>query len=153
MTTVEAAGNAVDVGLFPDMVVDPDGSTLHMVYLERVTLTTGIVRYARGGPGSFEITDALEISGFSIGHGGARDLATLDLDASGRPVIATQTSSEFTVTRLVDGAAEPIASFSATGGVTYGQQTEIEIDAQGRTHLVWWQSGEIPGTVCHAVSG
>jgi hypothetical protein len=34
-----------------------------------------------------------------------------------------------------------------------GQQTEIEIDAQGRTHIVRWQSGENPGTVCHAVSG
>ena len=150
VTTVEAAGDALDVGLFPDIVVDPDGSTLHMVYLERATPSTGVVRYATGSPGAFEMMDVVEVSNFA---GGARDLATLDLDGSGRPVIATQTKNDFTVVRLVDGAVEPIASFSAASGITFGQQTEIEIDVQGRTHLVWWQSGEDPGTVCHAVSG
>lgn len=150
VTTVEAGGDALDVGYFSDMVVDPDGSTLHMVYLERATASTGVVRYARGGPGAFEMMDVVEVAGFS---GSARDIATLDLDAFGRPVIATQTKSDFTVVRLVDGAVQPIASFSAASGITLGQQTEIEIDAQGRTHIVRWQSGENPGTVCHAVSG
>jgi hypothetical protein len=150
VTTVEAGGDALDIGYFPDMVVDPDGSTLHMVYLERATASTGVVRYARGGPGAFEMMDVVEVAGFS---GSARDIATRDLDAFGRPVIATQTKSDFTVVRLVDGAVQPITSFSAASGITLGQQTEIEIDAQGRTHIVRWQSGENPGTVCHAVSG
>lgn len=152
VTTVEAAGAALSVGLFPDMVVDPDGSTLHIVYLERSASSSGVIRYARGTPGSFEIMDALEVSDFSIGQSGARDLATLALDGSGRPVIAAQTRSELNVIRLTDGAWEPIANFTAEGGVAFGQQTEIEIDAQGRTHVLWWQSGEVPGTVCHAVS-
>jgi len=121
-----------------------------MVYLERATTSTGVIRYARGTPGAFEMMDVVEVTDFS---GGARDRATLDLDASGRPVIATQTKSEFTVMRLVDGAVQPVASFPAAEGITFGQQTEIEIDVQGRTHVVWWQSGEDPGTVCHAVSG
>ena len=112
-----------------------------------------MVRYARGTPGAFEITDAVELSDFFIGQSGARDIATLDLDGSGRPVIATQTRSELTVIRLSEGAPESIASFTAADGISFGQQTEIEIDAQGRTHLVWWQSGGVPGTVCHAVSG
>ena len=153
VTTVEPVGDALDVGRFPDIVVDLDGSTLHMVYLRRATSSTGVVRYARGGPGAFEIMDAIEVSGFSIGPSGARDLATLDLDGSGRPVIGTQTTSAFTVIRLVGGVAESIASFPAADGVSFGQQTEIKIDALSRTHMVWWQSGDIPGTVCHAVSG
>jgi len=150
VATVEPNEDALDVGYFPDMVVDPDGSTLHMVYLERATTSTGVIRYARGAPGAFEMMDVVEVTDFS---GGARDVGTLDLDASGRPVIATQTKSEFTVMRLVDGAVQPIASFPAAEGITFGHQTEIEIDVQGRTHIVWWQSGEDPGTVCHAVSG
>ena len=153
VTTVESPDNALSIGLFPDMVVDPDGSTLHMVYLERVESSAGVVRYARVTPGAFEITDALDVSDFFIGQSGAQDLATLDLDGSGRPVIATQSRSELTVIRLSDGAAEAIANFTAADGISFGQQTEIEIDAQGRTHLVWWQSGGVPGTVCHAVSG
>ena len=87
------------------------------------------------------------------GFSGARDIATLDLDSSGRPVIAVQDRSQLRVLRVVDGGTEMLADFRAASGVGFKQQTDVAIDDQGRVHVAWWQSGGVPGTVCHAVSG
>ena len=153
VTTIEALEGGVETGRFPDLAVGRDGETLHLVYLARSSETQGVVRYATGVPGDFQITDLVEVSDFSIGFSGARDIATLDLDSSGRPVVAVQDRSQLLVLRVVDGATETLADFRAASGVGFKQQTDVAIDDQGRVHVVWWQSGGVPGTVCHAVSG
>ena len=153
VTTPEPIGSYVDVGRFPDMALDPDGQTLHLLYLATTGATEGVVRYALGVPGSFQIRDVAPISGFTLGFDGARDIATMDLDLAARPVVAMQSLSELTL-YLIDGAnTEILESFRAAAGVVFGQQTDIDVDDSGRIHLTWWQTGEVPGTVCHAVNG
>ena len=90
---------------------------------------------------------------FTIGFTGARDLATLDLDPSGTPIVAFQTRSETNVLRVGGQGVETLAQFGAPSGTQFRQQTEILVDQSGRTHLTWWQSGESLGTVCYGVSG
>ena len=153
VTTIEALGGGLETGRFPDLAVGSDGETLHLVYFARSSATQGVVRYATGVPGDFQITDLVEVSDFSIGTSGARDIATLDLDSSGRPVIAVQDRSQLRVLRVVDSGTETLADFRAATGVGFKQQTDVAIDDQGRVHVAWWQSGGVPGTVCHAVSG
>ena len=97
------------------------------------------------------VQDIASIDGFTIAFSGARDLATLALDSQGTPVVAIQTASELSVVRVGPSSVATLASFTATSGVVFGQQTEIAIDGQDRPHIVWWQSGEEPGTACHAV--
>ena len=153
VTTIEALEGDLETGRFPDLAVGSDGQTLHLVYLARSSETQGVVRYATGVPGDFQITDLVEVSDFSIGFSGARDIATLDLDSSGRPVVAVQDLSQLLVLRIVDSGTEMLADFRAASGIDFKQQTDVAVDEQGRVHVAWWQSGEAPGTVCHAVSG
>ena len=153
VTTIEVLEGGLETGRFPDLAVGSDGETLHLVYLARSSETQGVVRYATGGPGDFQITQLVEVSDFSIGFSGARDIATLDLDSSGRPVVAVQDRSQLLVFRIVDGGTEMLADFRAASGVGFKQQTDVAVDDQGRVHVAWWQSGGVPGTVCHAVSG
>ena len=153
VTTIETLEGVVEAGRFPDLAVGLDGETLHLLYLARSSATQGVVRYAVGVPGNFQITDLVAVTDFSIGFSGARDIATLDLDSSGRPVVAVQNRSQLLILRVVDGATETLADFRAASGVDFKQQTDVGIDDQDRVHVVWWQSGGVPGTVCHAVSG
>jgi hypothetical protein len=153
VSTVESAGNNLEAGRFSDMVVDRDGASLHLVYLVRSTEDVGMVRYAHGLADALEIRDVTGVTDITIGFSGARDLATLALDASGRPLVSVQTLTRMELLRITDIAATEIASFEAAPGVTFGQHTEIAVDGGGRTHIVWWQSGDPPGAICHAVSG
>ena len=153
VTTIEALEGGVETGRFPDLAVGLDGETLHLVYFARSSATQGVVRYATGVPGDFQVTDLLDVSDFSIGFSGARDIATLDLDSSGRPVVAVQDRSQLRVLRVMDGGTEMLADFRAASGVEFKQQTDVAVDDQGRVHVAWWQSGAVPGTVCHAMSG
>jgi hypothetical protein len=153
VTTVEPIGEYLEAGRFPDLEVDPDGQTLHLVYLARTASTEGIVRYARGRPDAFELSDVTAVSGFTIGFSGARDLATLDIDGSGVPIVAVQTKSLMELFRVEAAGVVKLASFQAPSGVTFKQQTDVEIDDAGKVHVAWWQSGDVPGTVCHGVSG
>jgi hypothetical protein len=152
-TTIEALEGRLEVGRFPDVVVDADGSTLHVVYLARTSADAGTVRYARGTPGDFQINDLTQLQGFQIGFSGARDLATLALSPNGDVIVASQTAGGTRVFRIGADAVQEIAAFDPPAGVTLGQQTEVEVDAEGRIHVVWWQSGGDPGVVCHAVGG
>ena len=153
VTTPEPVGSYADVGRFPDMALDQDGQTLHLLYLATTGATEGVIRYALGVPGSFQIRDVAPISGFMLGFDGARDIATMDLDLVARPVVAMQSLSELTLLRLDGTDTETLESFQAAAGVVFGQQTDIDVDDSGRIHVTWWQSGEMPGTVCHAVNG
>jgi hypothetical protein len=153
VTTPEPLGGYADVGRFPDMALDPDGQTLHLLYLATTGATAGVVRYALGMPGSFLVRDVASISGFSLGFDGARDIATMDLDLAARPVVAVQSLSELTLLRIDGAATEVLESFQAPAGVVFGQQTDIDVDDSDRIQPTWWQSGEVPGTVCHAVNG
>ena len=153
VSTVEAAGGNFEAGRFPDLAVDPDGETLHLVYLVRSTSEQGVIRYARGTPGAFEMRDVTYVSGFAIGFAGARDMATLDLDGSAQPVVAVQTLTRLDLFRVTNETVVELAAFQAPPDVSFGQQTEVEVDDAGRIHVAWWQSGELPGTICHAVSG
>ncbi len=150
VSIIEPKGDHIEVGRFPDMEVDPDGSALHLVYLALGGAGGDVVRYAKGTPGSFTPQDLATIANFEIGFGGARDLATLDLDPDGVAVVAFQTRSELTVMRVLPEGTETVAGFEAPSGTLYMQQTEIVVDDNGRTHLAWWQSGENPGTACYA---
>ena len=149
VSIIEPKGDHVEVGRFPDMEVDPDGNTLHLVYLALGGAGGDVVRYAKGTPGLFTFQDLATIEDFEIGFSGARDLATLDLDPSGVPVVAIQTRSELTLMRVLPEGTETVASFEAPQGAVFAQQTEIVVDDSGRTHVTWWQSGESPGTVCY----
>ncbi len=153
VVTPESRGGMVEAGRFPDLALDADGSTLHLVYLARSGTGSGTVRYGRGGPSGFELLDVVGVGDFTIGFSGARDLATVALDREGRAVVAVQTSAETLVFRVDDGAIEELGRFQARPGSPLGQQTEVAVDGVGRIHLVWWQAGGTPGTVCHAVRG
>ena len=126
---------------------------MYAVYLARSEASEGTVRYARGTPGHFQISEVVQVSDFSIGGGGARDLATLDLDAGGDPVVAVQDRSQLLVLRVTDGGLETLGDFRAASGVEFKQQTDLVIDDDGRVHVVWWETGGVPGTVCHGASG
>ncbi len=152
VTTIEEQAGELETGRFPDLAIAPDGETLHAVYLARSEEEQGVIRYAKGVPGNFQITDLVDVSDFSIGHDGARNLATLDLDSSGRPIVAVQNRSGLLVLRVLDGSTETLADFRAAPGTEFKQQTDVAVDDQGRVHVVWWQSGGVPGTVCHAVN-
>ena len=138
-----------EIGRFPDMEVDPDGSTLHLVYLALDASGGGVIRYAKGTVGAFEFQDLMSVTDFTIGFGGARDIATLDLTESGEPIVAIQTRSEMTVLRVGTQEVETLAQFQAQSGIQFMQQTEVVTDGSGMVHVIWWQSGEVPGTVCH----
>jgi len=103
-------------------------------------------------PGSFQITDLVDVSDFSIGFDGARNLATVDLDSSGRSIVAIQSRSQLLVLRVLDGSTETLADFRTAAGTEFKQQTDVAVDDQDRVHVVWWQSGGVPGTVCHALN-
>ena len=108
-----------------------------------------MIRYAKGTVGSFEFQDLMPVTDFTLGFAGARDIATLDLDENGDPVVAVQTASELTVLRVGTQGVETLAQFQAQSGIQFGQQTEVVADGSGRVHVIWWQSGEDPGTVCY----
>ncbi len=75
VSIIEPKGDHVEVGRFPDMEVDPDGNTLHLVYLALGGAGGDVVRYAKGTPGLFTFQDLATIEDFEIGFSGARDLA------------------------------------------------------------------------------
>ncbi len=152
VATIEPLEGRSEVGRFPDMELDPDGSTLHLVYLALDAAGGGVVRYAKGTPGAFEFQDLISVTDFTIGFSGARDIATLHLDGSGDPVVAIQTRSDMTVLRVGGQGVETLAEFQAVSGIRFGQQTEVVVDEAGQVHVTWWQSGESPGTVCHGVT-
>ena len=149
VSTIEPLGGRSSVGRFPDMEVDPDGSTLHLVSMAQEASGDGVIRYAKGTVGSFEFQDLMPVTDFTLGFAGARDIATLDLDENGDPVVAVQTASELTVLRVGTQGVETLAQFQAQSGIQFGQQTEVVADGSGRVHVIWWQSGEDPGTVCY----
>ena len=149
VSTIEPLGGRSEIGRFPDMEVDPDGSTLHLVYLGMGALGGGVVRYAKGTPGAFEFQDLMSVTDFTIGMEGARDIATLKLTESGEPIVAIQTRSEMTLLRVGAQDVETLAQFQAQSGVAFMQQTDVVVDGSGQVHVTWWQSGENPGTVCH----
>ena len=153
VSTIEPLGGRSDVGRFPDMEVDPDGSTLHLVYLAVEASGGGVIRYAKGTVGSFEFQDLISVTDFTLGFSGARDIATLHLTENGEPIVAIQTRSETTVLRVGTQVVETLAQFQAQSGVTFMQQTEVVVDGSGQVHVIWWQSGEDPGTVCHGQLG
>lgn len=153
VSTIEPRGGRSEVGRFPDMEVDPDGNTLHLVYLAVDASGGGIIRYATGTPGAFEFQDLISVTDFSIGFGGVRDIATLDLNENGEPIVAIQTRSDMTVLRVGTQEVETLAQFQAESGIQFMQQTEVVVDGSGQVHLIWWQSGESPGTVCHGRLG
>jgi hypothetical protein len=149
---IEALGpDMLEVGRFPDLVIGSDGVTLHLTYLALRSGSEGVVRYATGEFGALRASDVANVGDFVIGFSGARDLSTLALDAQGRPVVALQTQSSLQVLRLDGTGFEQLASFTAPDGVVFGQQTDIGIDGQNRTHVGWWQSSGGIGNVCHAV--
>jgi hypothetical protein len=149
VATIEPLGGRVEIGRFPDMEVDPDGSTLHLVYLAVDAMGVGVIRYAKGTPGAFQFQDVLSVTDFTIDFVGARDIATLDLTANGEPIVAIQTRSEMTVLRVGTQEIETLGQFQAGSNIQFRQQTEVVVDAAGRVHVAWWQNGEFPGTVCY----
>lgn len=152
-TEIEARGASLEVGRFPDMLLDPDGSTLHLVYLARTGVSTGTVRYAVGTPRSLTIRDLTDVSDFDIGFDGARDLATLALRPGGTPVVSVQTRSELAVFEVGAPTDSELARFQARDGIRFRQQTSTQVGPDGRIHVAFWQTGEeTPGTLCHAVS-
>ena len=153
VSTIEPLGGRSDVGRFPDMEVDPDGSTLHLVYLAVEASGAGVIRYAKGTVGSFEFRDLTSVTDFTLGFAGARDIATLHLTENGEPIVAVQTRSETTVLRVGSQDVETLAQFQAQSGITFMQQTEVVVDGSDQVHVIWWQSGEMPGTVCHGQLG
>ena len=153
VSTIELLGGRSEIGRFPDMEVDPDGSTLHLVYLAMDASGGGVIRYAKGTPGAFEFQDLISVTDFTIGFGGARDIATLDLTENGEPIVAIQTRSEMTVLRVGTQEVETLAQFQAQSGIQFLQQTEVVVDGSGQVHVIWWQTGEAPGTVCHGQLG
>ena len=153
VSTIEPLGGRSEIGRFPDMEVDPDGSTLHLVYLAVDASGGGVIRYAKGTVGAFEFRDLMSVTDFTIGFGGARDIATLDLTDNGEPIVAIQTRSEMTVLRVGTQEMETLAQFQAQSGIQFMQQTEVVTDGSGTVHVIWWQSGEEPGTVCHGQLG
>jgi hypothetical protein len=153
IVTVEPRGSFQEVGRFPDMAYDDETGDMHLVYLARTSASSGSIRYAKGRPGSFTTSEITTIDDFSIGFSGARDIATLALGASGEVIVAVQTMTRLTVFSVGGGTPVTLASFNAGPGVTFGQQTEVALDGQGRIHVTWWQTGESPGTVCYGVSG
>ena len=58
-----------------------------------------------------------------------------------------------TVLRVWTQEVETLAQFQAESGIQFMQQTEVVVDGSGQVHLIWWQSGESPGTVCHGRLG
>ena len=153
VSTIKPREGRSEVGRFPDMEVDPDGNTLHLVYLAVDALGGGVIRYAKGTPGAFEFQDLISVTDFAIGHDGARDIATLHLNENGEPIVAIQTLSEMTVLRVGIQGVETLAQFQAESGIGFMQLTEVVVDRSGRVHVIWWQSGEDPGTVCHGQLG
>ena len=149
VSTIEPLGGRVEIGRFPDMEVDPDGSTFHLVYLAVDAPGVGVIRYAKGTPGAFQFQDVLSVTDFTIGFSGARDIATLDLTASGVPIVAIQTRREMTVIRMGTQGVETLGQFQPGSDIEFRQQTEVVVDAADRVHVIWWQSGEFPGTVCY----
>ena len=149
--SIEPRGSFEEVGRFPDMVFDESSELASLVYLALRSDGSGVVRYAQGIDESYDAVDVVEVSDFSIGFSGARDLATLDLNASGEAIVATQTRSRMSVHRATLTEVTEVAAFEASSGTVFGQQTEVVVDGAGRIHLTWWQTGEAPGTICHAV--
>lgn len=139
----------MEIGRFPDMEVDPDGSTLHLVYLAVDATGVSVIRYVKGTPGAFQFQDVLSATDFTIDFVGARDIATLDLTANGEPIVAIQTRSEMTVLRVGTQEIETLGQFQDGSNIQFRQQTEVVDDAVGRVHVAWWQNGEFPGTVCY----
>ena len=66
---------------------------------------------------------------------------------------AAATRSETTVLRVGTQEVETLAQFQAQSGITFMQQTEVVADGSDQVHVIWWQSGEMPGTVCHGQLG
>lgn len=153
VSETEPLGDRDEVGRFPDIELDPDGSTVHLVYLARGGAAGDVVRYARGRPGAYDFENLTEVSDFSIGFSGARDLATLAVSSSGQPFVALQTRSRLQLLTVTGQGPQTLATFEAASGVRFMQQTDVSVDAQGQVHVVWWQSGEVPGTVCYATNG
>lgn len=145
---IESLGAWDEVGRFPDLDYSSSGTT-SLVYLAQAA-GTGTVRRARIHPSSEDRWDVTTVTGFTIGFAGARDLATFDFGA-GQDVVAYQTRS---LLGLIKSGNQPGTwterTWAAAPGITFGQQTEVVIGATGEVHLVWWQDGERPGTICYA---
>ena len=147
---IESKGALIEVGRFPDIAIDRTTETLHIVYLARTGGAAGTIRYARWNAGTAVVTDVAPVDNFTIGMSGARDIATIALNASGEPVVAIQNRSELTIARW-DGAGFDLESFAAGANATLRQQTSIAIDAGNRTHVAYWLDAASGSVVCHGV--
>ena len=77
-----------ETGRFPQVRVDPDGTTIHLVFLSRTSQTEGVVRYASGSFGSLAFRDVSQVSDISIDRGlGARNMVDIDFMNDGTPVV------------------------------------------------------------------
>ena len=138
----------MEVGRFPDIVLDPSDGSLHMVYLIRDGTSSGLIRYAHRTATGTTFTDVTTLDDFTVGSAGARDIATVALDSSGEPVVAIQNRSELILATGGDARFQ-LESFPAAAGLALRQQTSIGVTHGDQIHVIFWLEDGSDDLVCH----
>ncbi len=138
-----------ETGRFPQVRVDPDGTTIHLVFLSRTSQTEGVIRYASGSFGSLAFRDVSQVSDISIDRGlGARNMVDIDFMNDGTPVVAYQTTAVTSVAWGTASGFDVREQVDAADDVMLRQQVSLVVN-NDIVHLAFWQ-GDLPGQVCYA---
>ena len=132
ISTVDSEG---DVGRLPYIDLDTQENPI-VSYYERVTDTTGYIKFARWDGSKWNIQRIDKLENVFLGHFGARKTSSLVLDKEDNPIVAY---SDEQVIKLAwwDGARWNLEAVLTTGDSPLGQQVSLALGNAGVLHLTF----------------
>jgi hypothetical protein len=151
--TVEVVDGQGDAGRYPSLVFSPGGAP-HIAYYVAESRESGTVRHAWDDGSGWEIEDVGRLENISMGMVGARKITSLAFDPEGGLHLAYTDRDHLIYAQKSDDGwlgqevVEPESRM-------LGQLVELEIDADGNPHLIWYEavsvSPSLEGIVRYAV--
>ena len=134
VTTVDGEGST---GLFSSLAIDADGR-YHISYFEKVSNSSGVVKYATKGAdeADWEIREVGSLDSLTFGFVGARNITSMVVDSSGNPWIA-YTDEKVVNLAVWDGADWQTSAVAEASDDLLGQIISLKLDSSDAPHLTY----------------